>query len=61
MDAVLEDKFYIVTGFLYNSKKRFKLMYKDESTARMINLWRGSVWEYDVTTNKKHLIKRVKN
>lgn len=54
-----EDTF-VVTGFLYNSKKRFKPIHTDSlSHALGINLWKGNVW---LVRNKKRIkIKSVNN
>ena len=51
---------YEVTGVdVYG--KRFKKVYLDPRWAFGINLWRGSVWERDVATGKRRLLKRVDN
>lgn len=61
---MIQEKLYIVTGRLYNSNKRFSNTYSHLVTALLsknINLWNGSVWEEDVKTGKRKLIKRVIN
>jgi hypothetical protein len=42
----LEDFFkcFVVTGLVFNTKKRFKLRYVKASSALSINLWRGRVY-----------------
>lgn len=56
---------FIVTGLLYNSKKRFRQRYTSDYvgliTAFGINLWRGSIWGILRTTKKRKLLKRVWN
>lgn len=52
------DKF-IVTGLLYNSKKRFSNTYSTWSHARCINVWRGSKWL--LRNGKRTLIERIWN
>lgn len=50
-----------VTGFKYNSNKRFKrLEFNSIDHALMINLWKGSVWVL-LENGKRKLIKRINN
>ena len=50
---------YHITGFYYNTNKRFKrITTKDLRYAMSINLWKGSVWAVMKAGNRK-LIKRV--
>ena len=51
---------YEVTG-VDTRGKRFKLVYASCMMAMCINLWRGSVWERDLNTNKRRRIKQVWN
>lgn len=41
---IAQIKRFIVTGRLYNSNKRFCLIYNSFDAAMMVNLWNGSVW-----------------
>lgn len=50
---------FIVTGLLYNSKKRFTKKCSTPMTALSINLWTGSVW--GIKNGKRQLIRRVYN
>ena len=56
---------FIVTGFYYNSKKRFRMVYPATMggvvTALHINLWRGKVWGITHKTNHRRLLKSVFN
>lgn len=58
-------KGFVVTGRLYNSKKRFVKKYSGTfeglTTALNTNLWNGSVWGIGADTGKRYLIKRVNN
>jgi len=52
---------FIVTGYYYNSNRRFKKMeYTSLMPALMINLWKGSVWAL-MEDGKRKLLKRVSN
>ena len=50
---------YVVTGFYYNSTRKFRQCYSNPMQAMGINLWRGRVWQ--VRNGKRKLIKRVWN
>lgn len=50
---------FIVTGLLYNSKKRFVKKMSSPAQALSVNLWRGSVC--GVKNGKRQLIKRTYN
>ncbi len=57
---------YIVTGFYYNSTKRFRRVwsgatYANAMAALSINLWRGKVYGIHRLTGKRVLLKSVTN
>ncbi len=52
---------FVVTGVLYNTRKRFKNTYNSWQWASGVNLWRGSVWGIRKDTGKRQLLKRVYN
>ena len=55
---------YIVTGYYYNSQKKFRTEVSSKAHAMGINLWDGRVWEektYEDGSKKRRLIKRVVN
>lgn len=39
-----EFKEFVVIGFFYNTRKRFKKVHSSWFGANSINLWRGNVW-----------------
>tara|TARA_R110000803_G_scaffold31854_1_gene70609 strand:+ start:1424 stop:1585 length:162 start_codon:yes stop_codon:yes gene_type:complete len=51
---------YEITGVLYRSNERFKIVTSSLQHAMGINLWRGSVWEVN-EDGKRKLIKEVTN
>lgn len=52
--------YYLITGFHYNSKKKFSIRTTSFGIAMGINLWRGRVWRVDID-GKRYLLKRVFN
>lgn len=52
---------YVVTGLLYNSKKRFIKNFEFFTHANQINLWNGSIWGILKSNGKRKLLKRVYN
>lgn len=58
-------KRFIVTGYYYNSTRRFRKSYESTLMGAMaafnINLWRGNVWGVRVDTGKREKIKTVFN
>ena len=50
---------YILTGVLYQSKKRFRLTTENPRYALGVNLWRGSLWQE--REGKRTLLRRVSN
>lgn len=50
---------YIVTGTLRNGSRFKPMTYASLQHAMRINLWRGSVWQYNNLTGKRRLLKRV--
>lgn len=55
-------KGFVVTGLLYNSRKRFTKSFGVDgfSSAYSINLWNGSIWGV-LPNGKRELIKRINN
>jgi hypothetical protein len=54
------DKF-LITGYYYNSKKKFRMIVDSWAYANQINLWNGHVWLISKETGKKTLLKTVVN
>lgn len=52
---------FIVTGFYYNSTRRFRQVHSNGRHALGINLWNGRVWGIRKDNGKRQLIKRVVN
>lgn len=50
---------YIVSGYYYNSDRKFRDHYNNPHQALGINLWRGRVWQ--VRNGRRKLIKKVWN
>jgi len=50
---------YIVSGYYYNSDRKFRSRYSNLHQAVSINLWRGQVWQ--VRDGRRKLIKKVWN
>lgn len=53
-------KYFVVTGKLYRSNRRFSNNYNSFYNAMGINLWSGSVWA-ELDNGKRKLLKRVQN
>lgn len=49
--------YYVVTGFYYNSNKKFRIKSENPYYVLGINLWKGNVWHYH--NGKRKLIKSV--
>lgn len=52
---------FVVTGFYYNSKRRFRQVHSNGQHALGINLWNGRVWGIRKADGKRQCIKRVTN
>lgn len=57
---IAQIKSFIVIGYYYNTKKKFKNEYNSFEQAMMINLWNGNVWA-KLENGKRKLLKRVIN
>lgn len=52
---------FVVTGFYYNTKRRFRQVHTNGRQALGINLWNGRVWGIRKDNGKRQCIKRVVN
>lgn len=50
---------YVVTGYIFNTTRKFRKCYSNPHMAMGINLWRGRVWQ--VRNGKRKLVKEVYN
>ena len=53
----MKSTYYLITGFYYNSNRRFRQTSSNMMYALSINLWKGRVWE--VLDGKRRLIREV--
>lgn len=52
---------YVVTGLLYQSERRFRIVTTNPVHALGINLWRGNVWRIPRGETRRIKIKAVFN